>query len=255
MGDSNNCCSISLLVTIAEAANSDIPNIVDQVPKALRQSRTLILCPAVLIENWKDEFATWLPHHTASVGEVFSINAQVDTIHRTSIINRWYNGGGVLLLSYDLFTRLLRRPIQDPDLRRENAEAAYGTLRKQLLQGPNIVVADEAHKFRNPASQVAKAVKQIRTRSRIALTGSPLANNLRDYYEMIEWVAPGYLGSNVEFKAYYEEPIQAGLYADSTNFEQRRSLKKLRVLKNDIAPKVIHSTNFKELSMLIMPID
>ena len=54
---------------------------------------------------------------------------------------------------------------------------------------------------------------------------------------MIEWVAPNYLGPAVEFRAKYVEPIEAGLFADSSAPERRKSLKMLGVLKEDIAPK------------------
>ena len=78
----------------------------------------------------------------------------------------------------------------------------------------------------------------FKTMSRVALTGSPLANNLQDYYAMIDWVAPGYLGDVEEFKATYQRPIEEGTYADASAVEQRRSIKKLRVLKSEIDPKV-----------------
>lgn len=120
------------------------------------------------------------------------------------------------------------------DLRRGDRDK----IRRQLLEGPSIVVADEAHKLKNRGTAVGSHVHEFETASRIALTGSPLANNLHDYYAMIDWVAPKYLGDEKEFRAYYQEPIEEGTYADSTVSQQRRSLKKLKALKTDIAPKV-----------------
>lgn len=55
---------------------------------------------------------------------------------------------------------------------------------------------------------------------------------------MIEWVAPNYLGPVVEFRSKYVEPIQSGLWHDSTSYERRKSLKMLGVLKEDLALKV-----------------
>ena len=78
----------------------------------------------------------------------------------------------------------------------------------------------------------------FKSRIRIALTGSPLANNVAEYHTMIEWVAPNYLGPAVEFRVKYVEPIEAGLFSDSSSTERRKSLKMLGVLKEDIAPKV-----------------
>jgi SNF2 family DNA or RNA helicase len=91
---------------------------------------------------------------------------------------------------------------------------------------------------KNAASAIALAASLFKSRSRIALTGSPLANNVAEYHTMIDWVAPNYLGPAVEFRAKYVEPIQAGLYHDSTAYERRKSLTMLGVLKEDLSPKV-----------------
>lgn len=109
---------------------------------------------------------------------------------------------------------------------------------KCLLDGPNIVVADEAHKLKNKASQISQISQRFRTTSRLALTGSPLANNLTEYYVMIDWIAPGYLGDFEHFKISYQSPIEIGNYADASKYEQRRSVKKLKALMADIEPKV-----------------
>lgn len=109
---------------------------------------------------------------------------------------------------------------------------------KQLLNGPNIIVADEAHKLKRSTTGVSKVAARFKSRSRVALTGSPLANNLEEYWSMINWISPGYLGDLPEFRSNYKEPIEEGLYAESTPYEHRRALKKLAVLKNDIDPKV-----------------
>ena len=57
-------------------------------------------------------------------------------------------------------------------------------------------------------------------------------------------MAPNYLGPAVEFRAKYVEPIQAGLYHDSTAHERRKSLTMLGVLKEDLSPKVCNTRRF-----------
>ena len=47
-----------------------------------------------------------------------------------------------------------------------------------LLDGPDVVVADEAHIIKDKDAKISEALNRIRTRRRIALTGSPLQNNL-----------------------------------------------------------------------------
>lgn len=90
--------AITFLVTVAEAAASTDPTVVEQIPKALRKSRTLLLCPPTLVENWKDEWRQWQPH-TNPVGRVTTMT---DTATRLRNIKAWYEEGGVLIIGYEL---------------------------------------------------------------------------------------------------------------------------------------------------------
>ena len=213
---------------------SSNPKVRDQIPVELRDQRTLILCPASLIENWKEEFRTWRPSGK-NVGHVYEVTAAELRPQRLARIRAWYQEGGILIIGFDLFRQLLTK-VGSKNTQGDESEILQ--LRKQLLDGPNIVVADEAHKMKNRQSGLGILAPQFRTQSRIALTGSPLANNLTEYYAMIEWVAPGYLGDIAEFRAYYEKPIQDGNYLESSRTEKRRSLKKMEAFKADIDPKV-----------------
>ncbi|KAI9826656.1 MAG: hypothetical protein M1832_006252 [Thelocarpon impressellum] len=230
---------ITLLVTIAEAARSKNPKVSAQVPPSLRLSRTLILCPPTLIDNWWDEFLMWAPSQLdESVGQLRKVDSLLLKPEvRLREITAWHEQGGIMILSYDLFRNLVlnkARTDRAPTLSQQQHSAA----KEMLLQGPNIIVADEAHKMKNAQSAIALVASQFRSKSRIALTGSPIANNLEEYHSMIDWIAPGYLGPSTEFRAKYVEPIQEGLYLESTREEQRRSAIKLRVLKKDLDPKV-----------------
>lgn len=112
------------------------------------------------------------------------------------------------------------------------------TIQEMLLEGPNIIVADEAHQLKNHDAQISQAARGFRSMSRIAMTGSPLSNNLLEYWTMIDWIDPGFLGPRKEFQLKFVDPIQDGLYADSNFQEKRRCLKMLNVLKSDIGPKI-----------------
>ncbi|KAI9776473.1 MAG: hypothetical protein M1835_005510 [Candelina submexicana] len=229
---------ITLLVTIAEAAKSENPRISKQIPKSLKESRTLVLSPPSLLDNWWDEFLIWAPEPAeANVGQLRKVDSSIKTPQRLEEITAWYDGGGVLLISYDMF-RLCVENKSTKSRKPPLTDQQHEDVKRHLLEGPNIIVADEAHKMKNPTAAITVAAFQFKSRSRIALTGSPLANNLEEYYAMINWIAEGYLGDSIEFRAKYVEPIQEGLYFDSLVEEQRRSLKMLHVLKVDLDPKV-----------------
>ncbi|RLL99980.1 hypothetical protein CFD26_107763 [Aspergillus turcosus] len=228
---------ISLLNTISAASASNDPKISEQVPECFHRSQTLILCPSSLIDNWYEEFLMWTPEESY-IGPLRKVTASMTSIsERLREVSDWDKEGGILIMSYDIFrkwihnkgTQKMGKPLRDDE---------HANVRKWLLEGPNIIVADEAHKMKNPTSGISRAAVQFRSKSRIALTGSPLANNLTDYFTMVDWIAKGYLGEFPEFKANYVEPIEEGLYVDSTHYERRRSLKKLQVLKEILEPKV-----------------
>ncbi|KAL0931650.1 snf2 family helicase [Colletotrichum truncatum] len=226
---------ITLLVAIAEAAASADESVFSQVPLDLRQSKSLILCPSLLVDNWMDELLMWAP--TGLLGHYYKLEAATKKEDRIPVIRRWDEEGGIMVIGYDMFKRLVDEP--DEELPQENdAKTAWDI----LTQSPNIVVADEAHKLKNPESKVGLAAAQFKTQSRIALTGSPLANNVEEFYYMINWVAPHYLGPPSEFKELYAVPIQAGLYEDSTYHQFRKAKKQLSVLEKTVAPKAQRAT-------------
>ncbi len=228
---------ITLLVSIAEASTSPDPATHLQVPECLRASKTLILCPPGLINNWMDELYKWVPHPDDILGGLWKVDASLSPKTRLKYISNWSREGGVLVLGYEMLRRLItNKPSkgQEPPLSEEEHEE----VERNLLEGPNIIVADEAHKMKSAKAQITLVASKFRAKSRIALTGSPLANNVEEYHAMIEWVAPNYLGPIVEFRSKYVEPIQTGLYSDSTSYERRKALKMLGVLKEDIGPKV-----------------
>ncbi len=220
---------ISLLLTIALAAKSEATR--DQIPERLRERRILILCPPSLIDNWHDELLMWSPNLQV-LGGLFKITAGIGLLVKLRDLHEWATKGGVVIISYEMFRSLILNP------KGRLNEEQHEQVQADLLDSPGIIIADEAHKMKNAGSKVTQIAQRFRSTSRIALTGSPLANNLEEYHTMVDWIAPGYLGTMVQFKAKYTEPISAGLYEDSTSGEKRLSLRKLRTLGRDLEPKL-----------------
>ncbi|KAI1431593.1 hypothetical protein GGR50DRAFT_56597 [Xylaria sp. CBS 124048] len=217
---------ITLLVAIHQAAVSDDPTISSQVPEEMRESKTLILCPATLVNNWLDEMLAWLPEGHG-LGDIFKIDAVLGHEQRSQVIQTWGEQGGVLIIGYNLFKSIVEEDMRTRDI---------------LLKWPSIVVADEAHVMKSPKSKTHVAAANFSTLSRVALTGSPLANNVEEYYSMINWVAPNYLGDIREFRSQYATPINQGLHVEATDGGRRHALRILRVLKSEVAPKVSRIT-------------
>ncbi|SPQ22420.1 4a88525c-3879-4092-bbe6-d59be0d62099 [Thermothielavioides terrestris] len=212
---------ITLLVVIAESSSSPDESVRSQIPESLRQSQTLILCPASLVDNWVEEISIWAPGGV--LGPVHKMDASLSSEGRTLTLQHWASAGGVLIIGYTMFTTLIR----------SDEETA-----KLLLETPNLVIGDEAHYMKNPESQRHQATANFKTMSRIAMTGSPLTNNVMDYYAMINWVAPNYLADIAEFRERFSNPIKEGLYADSEPHQKRKARRMLHVLKATVDPKV-----------------
>ena len=234
---------IALLVTLAESSQSQSINIRNQVPPSLQESRTIILCPPALLENWWDEFLIWAPRpFSETIGELRKVSVSLSLQERLDEIDAWSEQGGVLLIGYDTFKGLVLNPARvnkkTGNVKISLDDSKHEEIREALLHRANLVVADEAHNFKRRTSQIHKAMNQFETKSRIALTGSPLNNNLEEYYTLIDWIAPNYLGTYTEFKATYEEPISEGLYQDSTVTQYTRSRTKLKALEIEMEPKV-----------------
>ncbi|POR34753.1 Protein CHROMATIN REMODELING 20 [Tolypocladium paradoxum] len=216
---------ITFLVAIQEAVKSADPSVTAQIPKDLRESKALVLCPAGLVDNWMDELLLWTPG--GLLGALRKVESQMPRDERRLAVQSWADEGGILVVGY----KMLQKVLQDDE-----------DLEETLINGPNIVIADEAHVLKSPSAKVHLVCSRFKANCRIALTGSPLANNVEEYYSMIDWVAPNYLGPLGEFRDIYATPIQQGLWGDSMGFEKRRALKMLQVLKETVAPKVHRAT-------------
>ncbi|OCT54977.1 putative SNF2 family helicase/ATPase [Cladophialophora carrionii] len=223
---------VSLLVTISLCSQSSDPKVRQLIPQHLQRNKTLILAPASLLNNWEDELLMWTPQGTTILGAIHKCDLPRAEDNTRAIMN-WSKKGGVLLMGYERFRLSITNSIKD---KKKGAVAV--DLEQILLEVPSIVIADEAHTLKNPKSKINEYSKRFKTISRIALTGSPLNNHLEEYHTLVDWIAPGYLGTMVQFRVKYSEPIRDGLWSDSTAHEKRLALRKLHVLKRDLDPKI-----------------
>ncbi len=72
------------------------------------------------------------------------------------------------------------------------------------------VVLDEAQNIKNPETKQARAARAFQAGYRIALTGTPVENNVGDLWSIMEFLNPGFLGTQTDFKRSFFIPIQAG---------------------------------------------
>ncbi|CAG8488898.1 33021_t:CDS:10 [Gigaspora margarita] len=213
-----------VIINLGHLENEDhiyIPDLLSKKLKPHQAFRVLILCPKIVIDNWENEFMSWLnENNLKNTFTVYKLGEIKDYKERLDLINRWQKNekGGVFLINYDMFRQLVMSEVDD-DRRSE--------FRKYLLNpGPSLVVADEGHILKNKETQLQEALMHLKTPSRIILTGSPLQNNLAEYWCTINFVCPNYLGSLEDFKRVYINPIEHGLYESADSQEKKNTLDK-----------------------------
>ncbi|MCX5148348.1 DEAD/DEAH box helicase [Streptomyces sp. NBC_00320] len=148
-----------------------------------RPEPTLVVCPASLLGNWQREI------------EKFAPGAAVRRFHGGSRSLDGLAGGFVL--------------------------TTYGTMRAsaaRLAEQPwGMVVADEAQHVKNPHSATAKALRTIPAPARVALTGTPVENNLSELWALLDWTTPGLLGPLTAFRARHARPVEHQQEEDGGN--------------------------------------
>jgi len=72
----------------------------------------------------------------------------------------------------------------------------------------DLVILDEAQAIKNPATSLAKRIREVRSRQRIALTGTPMENNLIELWALFDWLIPGLLGNRANFTKTFRTPIE-----------------------------------------------
>ncbi|XP_023939975.2 uncharacterized protein LOC112047188 [Bicyclus anynana] len=173
--------------------------------------RVLVCCPLSTVLNWVDEIHKWIGPVTGKI-KVFELSKLKKTYERAYQLEDWYNGGGIFIIGYELFRSL---STLDPVLDCVRV-TILNKIRSALLDpGPDIVICDEGHLLKNDCSVLAVAMSRVRTRRRIILTGTPMQNNLREYYCMVNFVKPCLLGSYSEYSNRFENPIMNGQHRDS----------------------------------------
>jgi superfamily II DNA or RNA helicase len=110
-----------------------------------------------------------------------------------------------------------------------------------------LVIADEAQTLKNPAAQMAKALRDIPAKGRLALTGTPMENSLQDLWTLFDWVVPGLLGDRKTFHTVFRTPIEKqGDAAAQARLNRRLRPFLLRRTKEEVATELPPRTEIIE---------
>lgn len=117
-----------------------------------------------------------------------------------------------------------------------------------FAQDYDLVILDEAQAVKNPAASVSKRIRDIQARQRIALTGTPMENNLQELWSLFDWLIPGLLGDRKAFTSEYRKPIEQN--GDQTKQRQLATRVKpflMRRTKEEVASDLPPKTVIDEI--------
>ncbi len=93
-----------------------------------------------------------------------------------------------------------------------------------------LVICDEGHRLKNCENLTYTALSNLQTRRRVLLSGTPIQNDLLEYFSLLHFVNAGILGTTKEFKRRFETPILRGRDSSATDKETALGLARLAEL-------------------------
>ena len=174
--------------------------------------RVIVVCPCSLVKNWDNEFVKWL-----GVGSVKTlalaesdrktVEKSLDLFVRTKMFN-------VLICSYETLRTHVKR--------------------LQVKDSCDLLVCDEAHRLKNNENQTSRALASLPVKRRVLLTGTPMQNDLQEFFAMVDFTNPGCLGTQEEFRKNILFPVLRGREPDATD----RQREKMMTVQNDMSTLV-----------------
>eukprot|EP00966_Prymnesium_polylepis_P271138 6263875-Prymnesium_polylepis.1 len=187
-------------------------------------TRILLLAPKSMVNQWKDETYKF---DGITLKARCLANNDVHEIVRT--VKEWKREGGILIVGHQQMC---------VDARKDGVLVGE----KLDIDENTIIVVDEAHLIKSPSTEMYSMmeVKLECASKRIFLTGTPLQNNIYEFYHMIHLLEKGCLGETVhEFKKMYGNDIDAGMAKHPSPLQMERSEQAIEVMRR-VSSHIIH---------------
>jgi SNF2 family DNA or RNA helicase len=146
-----------------------------------KTTATLLIAPTSVVGNWAKEIEKFAPHLKVMV------HHGSDRLQSVAEFKKAIGKGDVIITSYSLA--------------RKDSKLLHAVTWHR-------VVIDEAQNIKNPAAEQTKAILKLPAQRRLALTGTPVENRLLDLWSIFNFLNPGYLGKEAQFRKSFEIPIQ-----------------------------------------------
>lgn len=158
-----------------------IARLIQEKEQSEQPRPTLLIAPTSVVGNWQKEIEKFAPHLNTLIHHG-SNRLQEESKFQAAIAQH-----DIVITSFTL----VRKDIK--------------LLNSQTWQR---IVLDEAQNIKNPKAAQTKAILSLKAQHRLALTGTPVENRLLDLWSIFNFLNPGYLGKEAQFRKSFEIPIQ-----------------------------------------------
>ncbi|XP_029905787.1 DNA repair and recombination protein RAD54-like [Myripristis murdjan] len=185
--------------------------------------KVIVVSPSSLVRNWYNEVGKWLGGRVTPVAIDGGSKEDIDR----KLVSFMSQYGlrvptPILIISYETF--------------RLHADV----LHKGKV---GLVICDEGHRLKNSDNQTYQALNAMSAQRRVLISGTPIQNDLLEYFSLVHFVNAGILGTAQEFKKKFELPILKGRDADASDKDRQAGEEKLKELISIVNRCLIRRTS------------
>ncbi|KAK4435640.1 TATA-binding protein-associated factor BTAF1 [Sesamum alatum] len=184
---------------------------------------SLIICPSTLVGHWVYEIEKFIDPSLLTTVQY------IGSAQERSSLRSQFNKHNAIVTSYDV----VRKDID---------------YLKQLFW--NYCILDEGHIIKNSKSKVTSAVKQLKAKHRLILSGTPIQNNVLDLWSLFDFLMPGFLGTERQFQATYGKPLLAARDPKCSAKDAEAGVLAMEALHKQVMPFLLRRTKDEVLSDL-----
>lgn len=174
--------------------------------------KVIVVSPSSLVKNWENEVKKWLKSRVSTLA-IASGSLSRDALRKQlqGFMDQcpMRHSTPVMFISY---------------------ESLRGHIDILLQQEIGMIICDEGHRLKNAENQTYLALNSLNCKRRVLLSGTPIQNDLLEYFALVSFVNPGSLGTAMDFRRHFENPILKGRDSFASPEEQQKGDERLKEL-------------------------
>lgn len=185
--------------------------------------KAVIVAPSSLVKNWYNEIGKWLGTRVRPLAIDGGSKSEID--NKLVGFMKTYGRrcvNPILIISYETF-RLHAHVLHNDEV--------------------GLVLCDEGHRLKNSENQTYQSLMGLKAKRRVLLSGTPIQNDLLEYFSLVHFVNQGLLGTAQEFRKKFENPILRGQDAAATDNERKIAQERLAELVTVVNKCLIRRTS------------